>query len=85
MTSAERLMIENQKIILHALRILLSVTKAPHHQFVTVQDQMQRIDAYLESQDQKHTILALLLEADNAATAEHEVSLLRQVIERLRA
>lgn len=50
-THTERLILENQRLMMHALRILLSVTRAPHHQFMTMQDGMTRIERYLAEHD----------------------------------
>ena len=49
MTPAERLILENQKLIMHALRIILHKVGAPDHQFLTMQDGMQRIDHFLDA------------------------------------
>ena len=40
MTDIERLILENQKCILHGLRILIVQALAPMHQFETLSDQM---------------------------------------------
>ena len=40
MTDIERLILENQKCILHGLRILIVQARAPMHQFETLSDQM---------------------------------------------
>jgi hypothetical protein len=48
MDATERLILENQAIILHALRILIADAGLPSWQFTTVQEQMARTQDYLE-------------------------------------
>jgi hypothetical protein len=52
MTDTERLILENQGMILHALRLMVSRLSLPTHQFVAISDQMSRTRDALDADQQ---------------------------------